>query len=233
MMLTPEQLANLRQAAKGGWKVELDGRGIREIVAHIDAQQARIAELEENAGAHALAMKAGKAMLSAETERADKAEAERDHWKANHDNQVLRARLLVEREDLPLERVKAYQRVQELEANNTSLLYLLAQIREACGDNGKRMQDELVVYIGELTGDAARYRWLRNPNQRIDSVIDKRVGELSSGMGIWEYKAGEELDAAIDAAMQPTWPEDTSDYGSRIAVIGQNGNDGLSYKEQK
>lgn len=36
---------------------------------------------------------------------------------------------------------------------------------------------------------------------------------------------------AIDAAL--TWPEDTSDYGSRIAVIGQNGNDGISYKEQK
>lgn len=34
----------------------------------------RLAELEENAGAHALAMKAGKAMQAAETERADKAE---------------------------------------------------------------------------------------------------------------------------------------------------------------
>lgn len=27
------------------------------------------------------------------------------------------------------------------------------------------------------------------------------------------------------------WPEDTSDYGSRIAVIGQNGNDGQHYEE--
>lgn len=136
MMLTPEQLANLRQAAKGGWKVELDGRGIREIVAHIDAQQARIAELEENAGAHALAMKAGKAMLQAETERADRSELLLQRWMAF----------------------------------------------------GKAM-----------------------------------------------HKAGSQLPrnliAETDAAMQPTWPEDTSDYGSRIAVIGQNGATGEHYEE--
>ena len=47
--MTNEQLRNLRQAAKGGWKVELDGRGIRDVVAHIDAQAARIAELEAQA----------------------------------------------------------------------------------------------------------------------------------------------------------------------------------------
>ena len=94
-MLTPEQLRNMRQAANGIWKVEFDGRGIRQIVAHIDAQQANIAELEakwlaereaylqernkceqmeENALAHKLAMQAGKAMLQTETERADRAE---------------------------------------------------------------------------------------------------------------------------------------------------------------
>jgi len=33
---------------------------------------------------------------------------ERDHWKANHDAQVSRARLLIERPDMPLERVSAY-----------------------------------------------------------------------------------------------------------------------------
>ncbi len=49
MMLTPEQLRNMRQAANGLWKVEFDGRGIRQIVAHIDALQARIAELEQDA----------------------------------------------------------------------------------------------------------------------------------------------------------------------------------------
>ena len=101
MMLTPEQLAELREDFAGHNRGLLKSEQ-QSLFAHIDAQQARIDELEENAGAHALAMKAGKAMLQAETELADKAEAERDHWKANHDNLVLRARLLIEREDLPL-----------------------------------------------------------------------------------------------------------------------------------
>jgi hypothetical protein len=39
---------------------------------------------------------------------------ERDHWKANHDAQVSRARLLIERTDLPLDRVRAYEEVAAL-----------------------------------------------------------------------------------------------------------------------
>lgn len=39
--------------------------------------------------------------------------------------------------------------------DNTSLLHLLARIREACGDNGKRMQDELIEYIRDLRRAAA------------------------------------------------------------------------------
>ncbi|WP_053074595.1 hypothetical protein [Chromobacterium sp. LK1] len=44
---------------------------------------------------------------------------ERDHWKANHDNQVQRARILIERGDMPLERVKAYERYTALERDAT------------------------------------------------------------------------------------------------------------------
>jgi len=36
------------------------------------------------------------------------------------------------------------------EGDATSLLFLLAQIREALGDNGKRMQNELVDYCRDL-----------------------------------------------------------------------------------
>ncbi len=39
----------------------------------------------------------------------ERLKAERDHWKANHDNQVERARILIERPDLPVERVEAYK----------------------------------------------------------------------------------------------------------------------------
>lgn len=44
--------------------------------------------------------------------------AERDHWKANHDNQVKRARVLIERTDMPLERVRAYEQIGELQSAN-------------------------------------------------------------------------------------------------------------------
>jgi hypothetical protein len=44
--------------------------------------------------------------------------AERDHWKANHDNRVHAARLLTERTDMPMERIGAYKHyVAALEAN--------------------------------------------------------------------------------------------------------------------
>ena len=40
-------------------------------------------------------------------------------------------------------------------------LDLLSRMRFACGDNGKRMQDELEEYLRGLKRDAERYRWLR------------------------------------------------------------------------
>lgn len=44
--------------------------------------------------------------------------AERDHWKANHDNRVKAAKILTDRTDMPLERVGAYKHyVAALEAN--------------------------------------------------------------------------------------------------------------------
>lgn len=56
--------------------------------------------------------------------------------------------------------------------------------------------------------DAARYRWLRDPTTNVALVLDKRTGyvpedELVPGVGddhAYEYRAGDELDAAIDAA---------------------------------
>jgi len=42
--------------------------------------------------------------------------AKAEHWKANHDNQVARARFLIERGDIPLERVRAYEEMAALQA---------------------------------------------------------------------------------------------------------------------
>lgn len=38
-------------------------------------------------------------------------------------------------------------KLADAQQDNIGLLHLLALIREACGDNGKRMQDDLAAYI--------------------------------------------------------------------------------------
>lgn len=63
--------------------------------------------------------------------------------------------------------------------------------------------------------DAARYRWLRDPQTDVALVLDKRTGyvpedESVPGVGgyhTYEYRAGEELDAAIDAALAAQVPQ--------------------------
>ncbi len=63
----------------------------------------------------------------------------------------------------------------------------------------------LKAEVERLRKDAERYQWLRNPAIDPGRVIDKRVrhvgpdGETDSID--WEYRGGDELDAAIDAAM--------------------------------
>jgi len=44
---------------------------------------------------------------------------------------------------------------------STAALALLSRMRFACGDDGKRMQDELEEYLREMKRDAERYRWLQ------------------------------------------------------------------------
>ncbi|HJV53069.1 MAG TPA: hypothetical protein VJ652_16500 [Noviherbaspirillum sp.] len=82
------------------------------------------------------------------------------------------------------------RRIADLAQDHAAALRLVAEVRHACGDDGKRMPDELVQYVGELTRDAARYRQLRRG--QCWSVID----------GIGKSLRADELDAAIDT-MQP------------------------------
>ncbi len=42
-------------------------------------------------------------------------QAEVDHWKANHDNQVAKAALLMQRHDLPVDRIPAYKELERLQ----------------------------------------------------------------------------------------------------------------------
>lgn len=72
----------------------------------------------------------------------------------------------------------------------------------------ERVLGELRAEIEALVKDADRYRWLRNPRQDVGLVLDKVVGETPmdeqgfGGYKHYEYRSGEELDIAIDAAMK-------------------------------
>lgn len=81
---------------------------------------------------------------------------------------------------------------------------LVADIRFACGDNGKRSQPELAEYIRGLARDAERYRWLRKGNND-DIAVVRGLGAMDYGMSavVYTYSEeidGDDLDAAIDAA---------------------------------
>lgn len=65
-----------------------------------------------------------------ETERKAKAsQNEAQQWKANHECEVQRARVLKERPDMPLERVNAYNRMVELENENKALKERMASLQ--------------------------------------------------------------------------------------------------------
>ena len=84
-------------------------------------------------------------------------------------------------------------------AQEHACVKLVADIRFACGDNGRRMQPELVEFIRELAVDAERYAWLKQHD----------VGIGNEGYGDWTHYAYADaepkhgrlgLDATIDSA---------------------------------
>lgn len=96
-----------------------------------------------------------------------KAEQEASHWKANHECEVSRARVLKERPDMPLERVKAYNRMVELEEENKALKQRIASLEDV---NQTRMMLQMiqgmVMDTQNMNREQLRY-WqthFRNPN---------------------------------------------------------------------
>ncbi|MCS9380851.1 hypothetical protein N1E52_26640 [Pseudomonas aeruginosa] len=68
----------------------------------------------------------------------------------------------------------------------------------------------IIARLRAAEADAKRYRWLRNPDQDVSLVLDKVSGKVPAdefgcgGYLTYEYRSGDELDAAIDAAMERT-----------------------------
>lgn len=77
-------------------------------------------------------------------------------------------------------------------------LRLVTDLRWALGDDGGRMQSELIAFAKQTLKDAERYRYLREDFSPSGLNID--------GNHAWVYRRnatlkGPSLDAAIDAAM--------------------------------
>ena len=101
----------------------------------------------------------------------------------------------------PITTAQAMQHPTVVETINT-----LSQLAEKL----RVERDTLLDRVEKAEKDAERYRWLRNPDVDVSLVIDKRTGwvppdEHVEGVGgyhTYEYRAGEELDTAIDSAME-------------------------------
>jgi hypothetical protein len=61
---------------------------------------------------------------------------ERNHWQANHDNQVSRARFLIERGDIPVERVLAYEDMGRLQEDAKRLDFYEANLNSDVSREG-------------------------------------------------------------------------------------------------
>lgn len=112
----------------------------------------------------------------------DVLKAEVAHWKSNHDNMVERSRVLIDRPDLPLERVKAFKQLETLKAENEKMA--IDWLNQECTVQKLQAENE------KLRKDAERYRWLRDPCVDIRPIVKYQRGLTHQS-----------LDAAIDAAM--------------------------------
>lgn len=82
-----------------------------------------------------------------------------------------------------------------LQAYESQLLRLLVDIRFAAGDDGKRMQPELVEHIAALRKDADRYRHLRDEAGLCPH-------DIFNARWLSDHGNPQTLDAAIDITMQ-------------------------------
>jgi hypothetical protein len=94
---------------------------------------------------------------------------------------------------------KAGDRVVEMQSENTSLLKLVADIRFALGDNGKRMQPELIEYCKELVKSKTEGDRIKQEVQRL-AVESKE--DFSENVWVWMDKIAHEVGAGWVADIQ-------------------------------
>lgn len=97
-----------------------------------------------------------------------------------------------------------------------SSLRLLAEIREACGDNEKRMQPELVNYIGELYEIAKKVIDIDKRNTL--NGVSKGVEELATHVKRVLEKEIKNEDHEINYAVCYKWQEGGELFFDRMVI---------------
>ena len=76
----------------------------------------------------------------------------------------------------------AIQEALKVKNEEMACIKLLADIRQACGDDGKRMQDELVQYITELYRQAESVEHLQHRVSELEDTLKRQGNAAKSGM---------------------------------------------------
>ncbi len=100
-------------------------------------------------------------------QRIKELEVEVAHRKANHDNQVQRARILIDRPDCPLERVKAHTllgdwqtKAHQFESKGKDLEQKNTQLRAAIKQKSDELRDAMNTHEQTIIGYRARFKEL-------------------------------------------------------------------------
>jgi multidrug resistance efflux pump len=127
-----------------------------------DRHEATLAELDGERRAHSRTRAALKA-----------AEAQAAHWKANHDAQVERARFLIERDDIPKERVRAWDAFDKFHS----------ALQKACYAAGLHVGDDItrdlvprIWLLRELLWNAEAYATRHDIRLPFHDVIKQHAG---------------------------------------------------------
>lgn len=84
------------------------------------------------------------------TKRAESAESERDHWKANHDNMVQRNAVLSQRPDLPVDRLPAIREYERMLAEKDIEKQQMLNAMDSMTKAFKKLEVKLADYELQL-----------------------------------------------------------------------------------
>lgn len=161
-VMTPVKVQDISEDARG---VVLEGERQREayIQYHGDSKSENV-DKSKTIAKYLIAVNPAKVQhLVAEIERLTPFEKHAETWKNNHDNQVSRALILTERPDMPVERVKAYNRMYELENENKRLQAEIANLKDP---------QAVMMMLGMIQRDMQADRY------QVQSMFNQIIGVL-------------------------------------------------------